>query len=453
MKQSKGLSGFKAVSWRLYAIAGVFIFISLIISIVTFSITRQIVRNAPVDAAQNEPSFSFDAASEELGEGSEELFSEGRTTILLMGIDEREVESGPWRTDTMIILTIDSVANTAGMLSIPRDLWVEIPNYESYDKVNTAHFLGDFDQLPGGGPALALETVQYNLGIPVNYYATVNFQAFVNGIDEVGCIPIDVPQTIDDPNYPDGAYGYDPFYIEAGEQCLDGDTLLKYARTRATLGSDFDRSARQQQVIYAVRDHILSTEQMPSLITRSPQLYATVEEGINTNLSLSQMIDLARVGASIPRDNICSLVLNDFYTEPQVVPEKGDVLIPDREAIRNLVSDLFTGTGRCVVVDNELETQATAQRPTVTVLNGTQRQGIATEARNVLFTLGFDVETIGNTGTQYYPESVIYNYNELDASAQYIALALGIPESQIETSGGPESPYDIQIVLGEDYTE
>lgn len=453
MKQLKQASLPINASWKLYTIAGVFIFVSLIISAITFSITRRLVANAPVSVAQNEPSISLDSDEELLLETSEELFGEGRTTVLLMGIDEREVEAGPWRTDTMIILTVDPVTNTAGMLSVPRDLWVEIPNYESYDKVNTAHFLGDYDQLPGGGPALALETVRYNLGIPVNYYASVNFQAFVNGINEIGCIPVDVPQAINDPNYPDGAYGYDPFYIDAGEQCLDGATLLKYARTRATPAGDFDRSARQQQVIYAVRDHVLSTDQLPSLITRSPQLYATVEEGVNTNLSLSQMLDIARVGAEIPRENICSLVLNDLYTSPQSIPEKGDVLIPDREAIRNLVSDLFTGTGRCEVVDEEISAQARAQRATIGILNGTQRQGIATEARSVLFSHSFDVEAIGNTSGSYFAESVVYNYNGLDASAAYIAQVLGIPESRIETSGGPESPYDIQVVLGEDYTE
>lgn len=453
MKFLKQISPHLGDNTRLLLVAGVFIFTSLIISAISFSVARRIVANAPVDVAQNEPSFSLDAGEDELLEVNEELIGEGRTTVLIMGIDERQVESGPWRTDTMIILTVDPVNNTAGMLSIPRDLWVQIPNYDLYDKVNTAHFRGDLDQLPGGGPVLAMETVRYNLGIPVTFFVSVNFQAFVNGINEVGCIPLDVPQAIDDPNYPDGAFGYDPFYIDAGEQCLDGDTLLKYARTRATPAGDFDRSTRQQQVIYAVRDHVLSTDQLPSLIARSPQLYSTVEAGINTNLSVSQMASLAATGAEIPRENICSLVLNDLYTDPQIIGDKGDVLIPDRTAIRNLVSDLYTGTGRCVVVAPEVEEGARNEFASISVLNGTERQGIATEARNVLLTLDLNVEVTGNTGGSYYAESVIYNYRGLDATASYIAQALGIPEDRIQTSGGPESPYDIQVIVGEDYTE
>src|SRR5690606_30243945 len=160
------------------------------------------------------------------------------------------------------------------------------------DRINTANFRGDADQYPGGGgPALAMKTVQQNLGVEVNYFATINFNGFLSVVDQLGCVPIEVPETIDDPDYPamDGP-GYDPFYIEAGSHCLDSHTLLKYARTRATFGGDFDRAQRQQDVLHAIRDHVLSTNQLPNLIANAPQMYSTLEDSVNTNLTEGQII-------------------------------------------------------------------------------------------------------------------------------------------------------------------
>ena len=109
-----------------------------------------------------------------------------RVNILLLGVDEREVEEGPWRTDTLILLTIDPATRTAGMLSIPRDLWVPIPGYDLEGKINTAHFVGDAQGYPGGGPALAMATLQYNFGIPVQHYVRLNFSGFERLIDLIG---------------------------------------------------------------------------------------------------------------------------------------------------------------------------------------------------------------------------------------------------------------------------
>ena len=132
-----------------------------------------------------------------------------RVNILVMGIDQREHEQGPWRTDTMLILTIDPVTVSGGMLSIPRDLWVPIPGYEE-GRINTAHYLGEFYDYPGGGSALAVKTVQYNFGVPIHYYVRVNFAAFEQLVDLIGGIDVYVEEEIADPIYPDEAHGYDP---------------------------------------------------------------------------------------------------------------------------------------------------------------------------------------------------------------------------------------------------
>ena len=186
-------------------------------------------------------------------------------SLLVLGIDERENQSGPWRTDTMIAVTIDPVKLTAAGLSIPRDVWVTIPAIGTEGKINTAHFLGDAENYPGGGPALALATVQAVLNVPMQYYVRVNFAAFEKLIDLIGGIDVDVPYPIDDPLYPDSGYGYEPLYIPAGHIHMDGRLALKYARTRHDAMGDFDRMQRQQQVILAVRDKLVQGDRLVQL--------------------------------------------------------------------------------------------------------------------------------------------------------------------------------------------
>ncbi|MBK8029711.1 MAG: LCP family protein [Chloroflexi bacterium] len=158
-----------------------------------------------------------------------------RFNILLMGIDQRRGETGTFRTDTMMIISVDPVRKTVGMLSIPRDLWVQIPGYQP-SRINTANDIGDRDGYPGGGPALAARTVTENLGIDVDKYIRVNFDVFTTVVDLVAPSGVEVcpTQAIDDPTYPDAGYGFIHVSFPAGCQTLDATHLLQYARTRHT---------------------------------------------------------------------------------------------------------------------------------------------------------------------------------------------------------------------------
>jgi LCP family protein required for cell wall assembly len=447
--------GGKLPDWAVYLLLAVFVIGVVLIGYFTFTGVKDLVANSAFSIGPNPtPEFAaMDDPAQAVAVGEEvQVTLEGRVTVLLMGIDERESEQGPWRTDTMIVLTLDPETQTIGMLSIPRDLWVEIPDYDLFDRINKAHFRGDADQYPGGGgPALAMKTVQQNLGVPVNYYLSINFNAFVKTIDQIGCIPISVPQTIDDPTYPDGAYGYDPFYIEAGEHCMEGETLLKYARTRATFGSDFDRALRQQQVIHAVRSHVLSTGQLPTLIAQAPELYEIVQDGINTNLSLPQMIEIARVVAEIPDENICSAVVDNYYVSLLTLDDGSQVLVPDRNAVRGLVEDIFTGTGECTPGGPNLASEAAAEQATVGILNGTQTEGLATQTGDFLTGQGINVVELANAERNDYAETIIYNYNGKVSTARYLASLLNIPESAIVVTDNPSALTDIQVILGSDY--
>jgi len=222
-----------------------------------------------------------------------------RINILLLGLDAREAERGPWRTDTMILISIDPAARAAGLLSIPRDLWVSIPGYAVDGKINTAHFIGDVQGYPGGGPALARATVERTFDLPVPYYVRLNFSAFERFIDLIGGVDIYVEQPIDDPAYPDESYGFEPLHIDAGWQHMDGRLALKYARTRHSAMGDFDRIRRQQQVIQAVRDAIVRSDRLPGLIAQIGPVLDALGDSVQTNLTLGQLAQLARLGAQI----------------------------------------------------------------------------------------------------------------------------------------------------------
>jgi len=199
----------------------------------------------------------------------------------------------------MILLTLDPITNTVGILSIPRDMWVKIPGFD-YAKINTAYFLGEINHLPGGGPGLAVETVEQFLGVPINYYAQIDFNAFVRFIDEIGGIYL----VVEEPITVSIIGSNKKVHLEPGEVTLPGDIALAYARNRSTEGGDFDRAARQQQVIRAIRKRIISFEMLPKLVTRAPALYRDLSSGISTNMTLEEVIKLAWLAIKVPEENI-----------------------------------------------------------------------------------------------------------------------------------------------------
>ncbi len=263
-----------------------------------------------------------------------------RFTVLVMGLDRRPGETGlAYRTDTMMLVSLDPATNSIGILSIPRDLYIEVPGYSQLQRVNSPMVLGELRQ-PGTGPELAMQTVQYNLGIRIHDYVAIDFNAFIKIIDLIGGLDVDVPYAISDTLYPDMNYGYDPFYIQAGLQHLDGTTALKYARTRHG-DNDFVRAQRQQLVLNALRDRVLSPDLLPQLIIQSPSLLAAVNDGLYTGLTLDQLIQLALYLKDIPAENLRTGVINEQYTIGYSTPQGASVLVPDRERIGPLMVEVF----------------------------------------------------------------------------------------------------------------
>lgn len=305
----------------------------LISAYLFYSSVRDIVASSPVYPGAELPILGDPVPPPE---GLPDWSQKERVNILLLGVDQRPGEEGPWRSDTMIIGTVDPKTMTAGALSIPRDLYVEIPGYGER-RINMAHFLGDAYDYPGEGPGLAIKTVEYNFGIPVHYYVRVNFQGFREIIDYLGGITINVDEEIWDYRYPDGQYGYATVHIPAGVQVMNGRTALQYARTRHG-GSDFDRLRRQQQVIMATREKALSLELIPKI----PVLARTMGHTVRTNLQPSEVITLAQIATQIDAEDIRFAVVDETMTVPIVLEDGADVLFPKRDKIRQMVEGIFS---------------------------------------------------------------------------------------------------------------
>lgn len=265
----------------------------------------------------------------------------GRITVLVMGIDRRPGEDFQSLTDTMMIVSLNPLDNTASIMNVPRDFFAEIPGVIGRRRINTAFNIGYGRgvQGPAGGADLAMQTVEQNLGIVIDHYVLIDFTAFIRSIDAIGGVDIDVPEDIYDASYPTMDFGYEIFSVAAGDNHFDGTTALKYARTRHG-DTDFGRSARQQQVIMGVREKVLNLG-AEQLLIQFPKLYAEISEGVRTDLTLADMYSLASIAREMPRENIKTVVLDYQYFYNYLTPDGQQVLILQNALIGPVIAELF----------------------------------------------------------------------------------------------------------------
>jgi LCP family protein required for cell wall assembly len=388
-----------------------------------------------------------------------------RVTILLMGIDQRQGEAGPFRTDTMILISVDPVRRIAGVLSIPRDLWVTIPGFQP-NRINTANYLGDNAGLPGGGAELAAQTVELNLGIPINYYVMINFDVFTQVVSTLTPNGVEVcpAEEIVDDFYPDGSYGFLQIRFPAGCQRLDAERLLQYARTRHG-NSDFDRAARQQEVLRAFRTELLNVGGLANVIVQIPMLWDQVAANVRTNMSLDQMLSLAQLAQDIAQDNISFGVIGPPLAVSLATTNTGDdVLIPNQFEINRLLVEVFNPqsagtsaataatatTGGTGTTRAELRAAAQAENATIAVFNNTTIAGLAGQTRDYLVSRQVTIAEVGNTQTPTGEPTTIRVYSGMMATARYLVDLLGLPEDRIVTANDGATTADILIVAGPD---
>ena len=368
--------------------------------------------------------------------------------ILVMGTDARPDEQGPPLTDTLILLSIDPATRTAGMLSLPRDLWVHMPGVDVTTKINTAYRLGESTGYPGGGPQLIKDTVSSLVGQPVPYYVRVSFDGFVELVDLIGGVDVVVPATIHDDKYPTSDYGYEVFHLDAGTQHLDGETALKYVRTR-NIDSDYGRARRQQQVIRAVADKVLRADMLPTLLARAPRLLYTMRSSIDTDVPMATQLELANFVRDNSLNEIRQLVLDSRFGEETYSEEGAWILVPDRSRVRAALDSFFSPAPQD---DPTALANAAADWVRVEVLNGTGEPGIAARTRDLLQAKGWQVVSIGDADRGDYEHTLIVNYGVPDAMVSKVSSDLQL-QPHISTLSGmnPSVPADMRIVIGKDF--
>ncbi|MBN2003296.1 MAG: LCP family protein [Anaerolineae bacterium] len=429
----------------------IYLIVTTVTALVIFARVRESIASSdifPNLTLNNEPATNSNVELKE-GEQWERWTDTDRITFLILGIDERMQEDEDcWRTDTMILATLDPVTMKAGLLSIPRDLWVPIPGYIE-ERINTALFIGDAYDHPGGGPALAVETVEYNLGVDIDYYARINFQAFVEFVDRIGGIDIDVPEIIDDPDYPTPDFGIERFYVEAGPHHFYGEEALKYARTRTTGGGDFDRMDRQQQVIRAVLKRVSESNMWPQLFSQAPEMLTLLQSSVKLDpqLQLDEVIALANLAKDVDFDNdVVFRAIDEQCTLSKTTPDNMMILVPLRDEIRRVRDEVFglrTTNGHQETLEEEAAT--------VSVLNGTVIGGLASSTSEYLVANGIPVAAYDNADRQDYESSMIILNRAKPATAQQILTLLHLPESAIVNGANPTAQYDVVVILGADY--
>ncbi|MEL6527501.1 MAG: LCP family protein, partial [Chloroflexota bacterium] len=330
--------------------------------------------------------------------------------ILLMGIDERTgfTNERAYRTDTMMVLHIDPVRQTAGVISFPRDLYVTVPNY-GQNRLNRANYIGDGDAYPdGAGPGLLMETINTNFGIRVDYYVMINFTVFETVVDRLAPngVEVCVDEYIYDPTYPDEGFGTLEVEFQVGCQPLDGQRLLQYARTRKTEGGDIDRNERQQQVIEATRQHVMSAGGVVNFITQIGPLWNDLAGSYRTNLTLSEATSLAWLMNDI--EDITYTSLGPGYWLPETLENGDQILIPVPSEIQNLIQQTFYPGATLTLSD--YRALAEEENVPVRVFNGTNIAGLAGETREYLIGSGVAIESVGNMPSPSDNQTTVVQY-------------------------------------------
>jgi LCP family protein required for cell wall assembly len=375
-----------------------------------------------------------------------------RVNILFLGLDERDWAAGLGapRSDSMILFTVDPISKTAGMISIPRDLWVNIPGF-GYSRINTAYSSGEGNKLPGGGPGLAMKTVEQFLGVPIQYYAQVDFGAFEEAIDAMGGLEICVPEKI-----MVSVIGRDrKFPVKQGCQVLPGYLALGYARNRHTDGGDVDRAKRQQEVIIALRNQVFSPANFPHMVSIAPDVYAEASSGLRTNLTFDDALKLGRLMTQIPVESIKQGVIDytmGSFDNVILGGENASVVKPFPDKIRELRDQIFnTGGVLSPMAQGDPTALMQADGARVRILNGSFTPGLEVDSGNYFLTQGVPVTEVG-PADRAYDNTVIVVYSPKLYTLKYFQALFGITSStQVRLQVDPASAVDIEVRLGNDW--
>jgi LCP family protein required for cell wall assembly len=260
-------------------------------------------------------------------------------TILLLGTDARPDDSGPTRTDAIVLVHLDPQSGKVSMLSLPRDLWVKYPGGLGEGRINGAYAIGEMTYGPGGGPALAKATVGRLVDLKVDHFVLINFQGFKTLIDRLGGISINVPTAINDSRYPTDDYRTIEVNFRKGWQTMNGERALMYARTRHA-DSDFGRNQRQQQVLMAIFERIRERGLLQQL-TSLDDYTGALRGYVQTDINRGKMIDLASMARVIDTSDIRRFAI-DSKAIVNLKKPTGATFAVEPKALERIVAQ-FTG--------------------------------------------------------------------------------------------------------------
>lgn len=367
--------------------------------------------------------------------------SSGRVNILLLGMGGDSHE-GALLTDTIMVASIDPKKNDVALLSIPRDLYVNIPG-NGYRRINEANSIGETEKYSGGGPALAKETVSRALDIPIHYYVRIDFEGFRKVIDTVGGVDVYVEEDIYDPYYPVENKGDTSVYsIDKGMHHMDGKAALKYVRSRKTT-SDFDRAKRQQKVMVEVKNKVLSKETIfnPLKVTN---ILNALGNHVKTDFGLKDMRRLYEIGRKVDSGKVVTKVLDNNETNLLVSANEGGayVLKPasgDWDEIRDFIKNIFA--------DSYIKDENAA----ILISDASGIYGLGEKLAKKLKGYSYYVKKTEKANSAS-SKTKLYDYTggKKPYAIKYLSQIL---DTSAETKSVSEEGIDIKIILGSDYEE
>ncbi len=393
-----------------------------------------------------------------------------RVNILLLGMGGAG-HDGPYLTDTNIILSVQPSTKQLAMVSVPRDLGVNIS--DGIRKINYANAFGEANN-PGTGGEYARQIFQKTFNLDIPYYVRVDFKAFEELINEVGGVTVDVTRAFTDSQFPGPNHSYQTIIFEAGNQSMNGERALQYARSRHGNngeGSDFARARRQQQILTALKEKLLSFGTYTNPI-RVQNILQTLSEHITTNLDFGQLMYLANLGREA-NEGIKMLVLdngNTGFLNSSIAPSGAFILSPRtgnydniKLAKKNIFSDEIAQTAPPTPIEN----QSIFPTAKIEIQNGTWIPGLAALVQKKLQDTGFTVLAPGNSAQRPWDKTYIYVIkkniapeitnaiaNELSAEVK-TGLPSWLPLVNTSTISATENigynkEADILIILGTD---
>lgn len=370
----------------------------------------------------------------------------GQVNILLLGCGG-EGHSGGTLTDTIMVFSLKPQSHEAALLSIPRDLYVEVEGTSIRSKINAVKALGD-NTPQKNGIELLEQTVKEVSGLNIDYYVQLDFQGFTKIIDSVGGIDVYLENDINDPAYPDFNHGYDPFYIEKGWHHLDGATALKVARSRHSTMGDFDRIKRQQEVIKAFRQKIYEKYASADIGAFS-SMFLSLSQNLKTDIEPKELPRFYQVLKGIKSPNFTATTVDTQKYLQKINVGLGYTLSTkggDYSAINELGKNMFD-----MQIPEKKKEAIQKENALIAIENGTGTPDIANTIAGDLENMGFriisstNIESPESNGVSiYYPEGSLKTETLSFLTTKFSA------KSEIKKNN-TDSRADFTIVLGKGF--